>query len=214
MAASSRSAWSGWTAPVSAGLACLVLACSVGMGEGTLTGSVLIAQCHVDEPDFDLRPSFFAAELVNDPELLEPADRLARMNIRIQRGSGRESDSDGLMIAIRDVNEVQRAAIDVPIAIVDEANSLVELTLYLNQQCVAGLPRGRWTRPAILPAVSGTIRFSAIYAPGLGDDDGEISASFDDVAFVDPADPEGRNATLSGAFSFVYQRGRPAQRFP
>jgi hypothetical protein len=193
--------------------ASLALACSVGTGEGTITGSVLIEQCRLDEADFDLRPSFFAAEFINDPELIDPVDRLRRMNIRIQRGSGREADSDGLMIAVRDVNEIE-AAIDAPIAIVDEANAMVELTLYLNQQCQAGLPRGRWTRSAILPAVSGTIRFSAIYAPGLGDEDGEITATFDDVAFVDPADPEGRNATLSGAFTFVYQRGSPAQRFP
>jgi len=198
----------------SASLACVALACSVGLGEGTITGAVLIEQCRLDEADFDLRPSFFAAEFINDPELIDPVDRLRRMNIRLQRGSGREADSDGLMIAIRDVNELESTAIDTPIAIVDAANALVELTLYLNQQCQAGLPRGRWTRSAILPAVSGTIRFSAIYAPGLGDDDGEITATFDDVAFIDRADPDGRNATLSGAFSFVYQRGRPAQHFP
>lgn len=214
MAASSREARTVRTALAAASLGCLALACSVGTGEGTITGAVFIEQCRLDEPDFDLRPSFFAAEFINDPELIDPVDRLRRMNIRLQRGSGREADSDGLMIAIRDVNELESTGLDVPIEVVDEANALVELTLYLNQQCQAGLPRGRWTRSAILPAVSGTIRFSAIYAPGLGDEDGEISASFDDIAFVDPADPEGRHATLSGAFSFVYQRGRPAQRFP
>ncbi len=117
------------------------------------------------------------------------------------------------MIAIRDVHEIE-ASLGEPIAIVDAADAPVEITLYLNQQCEAGLPRGRWTRSAILPAVSGTIRFSAIYTPGLGDEDAEISATFDDVAFLDRDEPEGRHANLSGAFTFVYQRGSPAQRFP
>ncbi len=34
------------------------------------------------------------------------------------------------------------------------------------------------------------------------------------VERVDPSDPDVRFATLSGRFEFLFNRGRPAQRFP
>lgn len=192
----------------------LLAACSVGVGEGFVSGSVRVDECRLDQPAFDLMPNFFVAEFVSDPELIDRTATLRHLNMRIQRGSWREVDSDGLFVSVADVNELERSLIGVPIAITDEATAMVHLTLYLGQTCRSGFPDNHWTRSVILPAVSGTITFDAIYAPGLGDPDGEISATFDDVYFTDAAEPDTRQATLSGAFSFVYQRGRPAQRFP
>ena len=196
------------------GVACLVAACSVGVGEGSVTGSVRIDECRLDRTDFNLAPNFFVAEFVGDPEVIDPTMRLRHLNIRIQRGSWREVDSDGLLVSVADVNDLETNFIDVPIEITDAADAPVGLTLYLGQTCRSGFPDNHWTRSAVLAADSGTIRFSAIYAPGLGDPDNEITATFDDVHFTDWSDPDGREATLSGAFSFVYQRGRPAQQFP
>jgi hypothetical protein len=190
----------------------VLIACSIGAGEGSVTGSVRIDECLLDTDDFNLGPTFFAGEFVGEPENIEPIERLRTLNIRIQRGSWRESDSDGLLVTVSDVNEMA-ATLGTPITIEDVAEAPVYLTLYLGQTCESGFPRAHWVRSAILAADSGTITFDAIYAPGLGDADAEISASFEDVHFSDVGDPDGREALLSGYFRFVYQRGRPAQRF-
>ena len=34
------------------------------------------------------------------------------------------------------------------------------------------------------------------------------------VFFIDPENPDERNASLKGEFTFLYARGRPAQQFP
>jgi hypothetical protein len=190
-----------------------LLACSIGRGEGSVTGTVRVPSCRLTDDTFDLGVNFFGAELINDPERRDPTRRRERMLIRLQRGTYREADSDGLLISVDDVNEVERELLDVPIEIGTGPDARVRMTLYLGQRCLSGFPDSRWTRSVIMAAQSGTIRFSDIYAPAIGDAEIEIAATFDEVVFSDPAEPEW-SAVLSGAFRFAYQRGAPAQAFP
>lgn len=208
-----RSRRAPWWGRAACAVALLLLACSVGVGEGSVTGSVRIDECLLDTDAFSLGPNFFAGEFVEEPENLDPITRLRQLNIRIQRGSWRESDSDGLLVSVRDVNEIATSMIGTPIALEDVAEAPVYLTLYLGQTCESGFPRAHWVRSAILAADSGTITFEGIYAPAMGDPDPEIAATFENVHFSDVGDPDGREALLSGEFRFVFQRGRPAQRF-
>jgi hypothetical protein len=87
------------------------------------------------------------------------------------------------------------------------------MTLYMNQTCQAGFPREFWTVPGVLEAYAGDIVFDAIYAPEIDPDSTEIAARFTHVQFGAPGRTD-RRATMSGEFSFFYQRGRPAQPFP
>lgn len=195
-------------------LAALALvACSIGRGEGAVTGTVRVPSCRLDDSAFDLGVNFFGAELINDPELRDATMRRERMIIRLQRGTYRESESDGLLISLANVNEIETGLLDVPLEVTNEPDATVRMTLYLGQRCLSGFPDSHWTRSVIMAATSGTIRFSDMYAPALGDPGHEIAATFDSVTFSDPAEPEW-SAVLSGAFSFSYQRGAPAQPFP
>jgi hypothetical protein len=44
--------------------------------------------------------------------------------------------------------------------------------------------------------------------------DVETEAILQEVTFTDPSSASPRSATLSGEIKFLYNRGRPAQRFP
>lgn len=182
----------------------LLAGCSVGGGEGEIGGHVVALDfCDLDEPDYQLVPSFFSGEIVE-----------GTMSLRVQRGSELEQFADGLMIHVRDVNDVKRQRIGLPIALDGDWESPVQITLYLNESCEAGFPSEHRRRAVLLEAVGGTITFDAIYAPDLEPGSPGIEAELDQVVFVDATTPEERHATLSGWFSFFYQRGAPAQRFP
>lgn len=159
--------------------------------------------CELDDPDYELVPTFFSGELVEDV-----------LSIRVQRGSELEQFADGLMIVVRDVNEIRRQRIGLPIPIDGDWRSLVHMTLYLNDTCEAGFPNEFRRRAVLMKAVAGTVTFDAIYAPDIDAGATGIEAELDQVVFIDTATPEERHATLSGRFSFFYQRGAPAQRFP
>lgn len=177
-------------------------ACSVGEGTGSATGSVVGPDCEVDEPDFDLQPSFFTGEVTGD-----------QMNIRVQRGSDIEGFSDGMMFHVRDVNEVFETRLGLPITIEDDYRALVQSVFYLNETCKTGFPDEFRAQPLVLAARGGTITFRAIYAPDIEPGATLTEATFENVEFYDRDNPE-RSATLTGDFSFFYQRGSPAQRFP
>lgn len=188
-------------------------ACSVGQGAGEIGGVVHDTLCEVEEPDYQLDPTFFSADVVEDRG--DSAGEIARgLSMRIQRGSFREGDSDGLLVLVRDANEIARASLGTPIEITGTADSPVQLTLYLNQTCESGFPDEFWQIPLVIGAHAGTITFDAIYAPDIASDETEISATLTDVLFVDPERPTERFALFSGTFRFFYQRGRPAQLFP
>lgn len=181
---------------------CLVLAggCSVGVGEGQATGVVNSPDCDLENEPYTLDPNFFAADPV------EAGDRL---EIRVQRGGDFEDKSDGLALLVTGTTEIAATllGVDQPLG---AADSRVVLSLYLNKTCRVD----RNSQPVNYIADSGTIRFTSIYTPDASDNETEIAAEFDDVVLTDDATPDERNATLSGYFRFLYNRGRPAQRFP
>ena len=193
--ASSRSA----RAVVLAVAAALLGACSVGSGEGSVTGTVNAPECDLEMAAYDLEPTFFGADPVEE-----------QLEIRIQRGSDFEQFSDGLTILVRDASMVRAELIGIPIELTGEFSDLVQMNVYLNETC----PAGRRELPVSLQAVAGFIVFQNIYAPTLTEDDVENAARFTDVSFVDRESPDERNATLTGDFVFLHNRGRPAQRFP
>jgi hypothetical protein len=170
--------------------------CSVGEGEGAVSGRVSVAGCRTGDR-YDLSPSAFFAQAVED-----------LLRIRVQRGGDLEIRSDGLAVLVSDASQLKREHLGADIDVAGD-EPRVELSLYLNESC----PAGRDRTPVVLSAVSGTIRFDAIYAPEVDDDEVQIKAEFRDVRFEDPRNEE-RWAELAGRFDFLYVRGSPAQRFP
>lgn len=184
--------------------ALLAAGCSVGEGQGEIGGEVVVADfCDLDQPDYELVPSFFAGEVIE-----------TQLNIRVQRGSALEQFADGLMIQVLDINEVKRQRIGLPIPLTGADDALVQIIFYMNETCEAGFPNEHRRRAVVMEAVGGTITFDAIYAPDIDAGATGIEAELSDVRLIDDAMPAQRNATLSGSFSFFYQRGAPAQRFP
>lgn len=203
-------------AAIVAAVACVAIACSVGQGQGTARGAVVFPDCRLNNPNYDLRPDFFAADFANDP-VTTTGPRRQILQIRVQRGSYGEWASDGLSILVRDVDPIARAlaAGSAPTAIPIGTDQQVEMTLYLGESCPSGFPSaGFYVVPAILSAVRGTITFTAIYAPDVAPNAIAINAHFDGVRFEDGATPTTRSADLNGSIAFYYQRGRPAQHFP
>jgi hypothetical protein len=197
--------------------ACIALACSVGQGRGRVTGSVLVRDCRVDIPAYDMAPTFFVADFIDEPETIEGYRREA-VTLRIQRGSSAEDHTDGIAIFIRSVDEIQTSMIGVPITLTPSsltARPLVTATLYLGGSCPSGRPNSDYfIIPATLGAVAGQITFDAVYAPSVAGSGLQFAAHFEGLRFESVDSPEDRNALLDGEFAFFYQRGRPAQRFP
>jgi hypothetical protein len=131
--------------------------CSVGGGEGEINGSAVATDfCGLDNADYQLVPSFFSAELVE-----------GSMSLRVQRGSELEQFADGLMILVRDVNDIKQARIGLPVRLDGDWLSPVQMTFYLNDSCPAGFPSDHRRRAVMMEAVGGTITFNEIYAPDL-----------------------------------------------
>lgn len=188
-------------------LACaLTGACSVGHGEGEISGTIEIEDCRA-AGRYDLEPSAFFAQSVED-----------LLRIRVQRGSDLEVRSDGLAVLVEDAPRLKRnflgvplevTPVGMPLEVMPDADPAVFVSVYLNETC----PPGRELTPVALGAMSGTIEFEEIYAPQVDDSDVQIRAELDGVRFEDPRNPK-RWAELSGYFDFLYSRGSPAQRFP
>lgn len=202
-------------------IVCVLVACSVGQGTGQATGEIHLPDCGVENAAYSLNPTFFSAEFIEDPATRTPGAVQNMVTLRMQRGSYRESESDGISIFVSDVNAVQELLRSSPdgVAIdIGAAAALAQMTLHLGQTCEIGFPRSRyWTVPGVLEGASGTLVLESVYSPGVPDADGEVigefRGTFTDVRFGDVSDPA-RFAILSGSFAFLYQRGRPAQRFP
>ena len=177
--------------------ACLLTACSIGHGTGEVSGTVAIPGCLPERP-YELRPTVFFAEATEQV-----------LKIRVQRGSDIEGQSDGISVLVDNAALVKQSLIDQDLPIGVDAAPRVDVTLYLNDTC----PAARDRTPVALSAVSGTIRFGAIYAPKVNEKQVRVAADLTDVRFQDPRDGT-RFAVLSGDFDFLYVRGSPAQRFP
>lgn len=175
----------------------LLAGCSVGVGEGQASGELNAPICEFNGP-FDLAPTFFVADPIE-----------STMVIRIQTSGDFDFLSDGITISISDVSELA-GQLGQPIELTGERDALVTFNLYANETC----PINPDDVPVNYLGVGGTVTFFSIYAVEIDEDQRLISARFDDVHFVDPASPEDRNAQMSGDFAFLFNRGRPAQRFP
>ena len=183
-------------------LALLVAGCSVGQGRGGASGNVTAVGCGLRDQMIDIRPTFFAAEVTGDT-----------LNIQIQRGSNIEEFSDGLYIQVRDTTEIDQHRLGLPIEVTSDYGAPVQMVLYLNETCDAGFPHDHRVPATVLQATAGTVQFDAIYAPEIDPGAVKIQGHFDDVQLVG-SNAADENGTLSGFFSFFYQRGAPAQRFP
>ncbi|MEM9070946.1 MAG: hypothetical protein AAGE52_20720 [Myxococcota bacterium] len=175
----------------------LLLSCSVGVGEGEASGLVTAPDCGLEGREFNLRPDFFVADEFED-----------QLEIRMQNGGDYEFLSNGIAIYVDDV-EIEEARLGTPIPLSAEAGAPIRMTLYLHKRCIFD----RDVPPVHYVAAEGTITFEDIFAPDF-DDDRRIAGRFDDVRFVDTSRPEERFALFSGNFDFLFNRGRPAQRFP
>lgn len=194
------------------GVLALGAACSVGNGSGSVSGEIRDLDCELETQAFSLDPTFFSADVVEDRGSREGEER-KRLTLRVQRGSFRESDSDGLTIFIADANALA-GMLGTPIPISSEDSAPLQMTLYLGETCVSGYPVDPRQKASIIEAQEGTIVFDAIYAPDIDGGATEIAFHFENVVFFDDMFPEDRRATLSGEVEFFYQRGRPAQPFP
>jgi hypothetical protein len=208
--------WLASALAASGAILALGTACSVGAGDGEISGSLVLRDCGIEIADYHLRPTFFGAEYITNPGARD-GEQSPSVTIRVQRGSYRESFSDGLLISVYDVNEVVRSHLGEPLPLTPVAagrTRLLDVTFYAQQTCDAGYPDEFFQTPGILHASAGTITFHALHAPDLDGANTEISADLTDAVFVADNDPEGRRAELSGFFQFFYQRGAPAQTFP
>jgi hypothetical protein len=176
----------------------LVLACSVGSGTGELSGTLSIQGCRRNGP-YELAPDAFFAQ--TSEQLL---------GIRVQRGGDIEVYSDGISVLVKDASLLKRELLGQDIDLAGRAEPLVSATAFFNETC----PSERDKVPVLLEAVSGTIRFDAIYAPRVAKREVRITAQLTNLVFRDPERPEQRWAELSGSFDFLYVRGSPAQHFP
>ncbi len=176
---------------------CAATGCSVGHGEGDITGTVQVSGCR-EGGRYDLSPTSFFAQAT---------EQLLR--IRVQRGGDLEVKSDGIAILVEDASLVKKEYLGQNISLTPGGEPRIEVSVYLNESCEPG----RDQTPVVLGAVGGTIRFDAIYAPKVDADEVEITATIENVRFEDPRNNK-RWAELSGDFNFLYVRGSPAQRFP
>ena len=197
--------------------AALGLACSTGEGEGEVKSDRLFIDDCWNGP-FDLEPSFFGAE--------PAADSLI---IRVQRGDNYEEVSDGLLVLIKDLDQIRETSLGgslrvglppgvsppgVPV-VYDPNPPKVSLALYLNATC--------HSQNGTIYAVDGNVSFESLFSGDPNEDDAEdrlTDASFD-ATFTDPRDigPDGsydgaRASVVRGWFRSYFQRGQPAQPFP
>lgn len=172
--------------------------CSVGHGAGEITGTLSIPGCK-EGGAYSLSPDTFFAET---------AEQL--LSIRVQRGGAIEGYSDGIAVLVKDAALLKNELLGTTIDLSSRREPLVAATAYFNETCFADPDKV----PVLLEAVSGSIRFDAIYAPRVSKGEVRISAELTDVVFRDAERPEQRWAQLSGWFDFLYVRGSPAQHFP
>lgn len=176
----------------------LAVGCAKGSGEGDAVGQVWAPDCGLNGEPFELNPDFFA---------MQPSRSVEIIDIVVQHGSQLQSFSDGIAVFIRDPESLKDSMLGTDIEF-QLLNSPVEMTLYLNHTC-PGIAR----IPVVYTAISGTIRFDALYVPWLENETKETAAIFTDVELVDTSEPERRRAILSGDFTFLFERGLPPQLF-
>jgi hypothetical protein len=211
-------------------------ACSLGDGTGQVEGAIFIRSCakrtsvgasgsqtaysfgSADDPVmYQMYPSFFAAEPINDFPRLTPNNRLV---VREQSDGSRIEAADVLIVNVANVYQVA-TALNMPIDV--GVNTNVRATLSLNQSC---------PMPEALPELEGTMTFSQFgdanlgrppidFQIGKGD---RLQATFDfnvvDVRAASiggignvPVDPA-VGGHITGNFDFIVRQGQRAQSYP
>ena len=178
-------------------IACL--SCAGGQGEGQITALVWAPMCGLDGTTIELSPNFFSLDHEEDADILE---------YRIQRGSDFEDRSDGLSIQVSDATMLKTELLGSPIDLSDPL-SPVRINFYLGRRC-----NDFMDTPVNYEAVSGTIVFEQAYVPWVSKESRESTARFTNVEFADRNEADTRHATVSAEFTFLFERGRPVQRFP
>jgi hypothetical protein len=214
---------------------CVVLfcgGCSVGDGQGEVTSErLVVGTCW--EGEFDLQPTFFAAQPFSDT-----------LRLRIQRGEENIERADGLSLIVNNVAEIREKRLGEP---EDESTHLsvglppgvsppgypirpvpqfvdVSGALYLNNSCNP--------ENANLFTIDGWVSFRKLFSGDPNENnadarqtDGSFVLQLIDPREATPLDapdelgraytfPPDRISTLEGNFSFVFHRGTPAQPFP
>lgn len=197
----------------------LALGCSTAEGTGEVKSDRLYVEDCWNGP-FDLDPDFFGANPYKDT-----------LTIRIQRGDNLEEVSDGLIVLVDQVDNIRSNLIGQPIQTALPAGvtppgvplkapsanpSIVHLALYLHDTC--------HEQNGTLYAMDGSITFQSLFSgdPNESDADDRLTeasfeASFADPRHMDPTTGEvdaERMSIVTGWFSFLFQRGQPAQPFP
>lgn len=186
-------------AMLAVGAAMAVYGCNPGAGTGQVSGTLTLTDCGIVNQPYALDPDFFIAEGL-----------LHGLHIRMQHGSDLPLRSDGLWIDVLSSQAIIDLGLGTPVPVASESREdAIKISMYFNATC----PVIRHEAPAVLEGIGGTITFRQIYDP---DSDGtpNIVGTLDAVELVDPSAPATRRATMSGDFDFVYNRGRPAQRYP
>jgi len=161
-----------------------------------------VPQCELADSPYSLGPTFWGGENVVDEQL----------EVRMQRSGALESASDGLRFLILDPEMIKRGLLGSPIRLeeLDPLQPLVRMSLYLNETCPVVFDR----IPVNYESVSGTITFDSIYAPEVDDQDSRISLHFEGVRLEADMRSEDHYAIIDGEMDFLFNRGRPAQRYP
>lgn len=136
---------------------------------------------------------------------MQPSTTVEIIDIRIQRGSDIPNLSNGISVFIAEPEMIRDEMLGQDIEL-RRFDPPVEMTIYLNSTCPTDIP-------VVYRSVSGTIRFDELYIPWESNENRLTTAEFTDVELVDTDDPENRRAVISGDFTFLFQRGRPAQNF-
>lgn len=173
-------------------------ACSTASGEGEFGGSVKADDCKLDTPSYQLHPTFFAAQILE-----------GFLEIRLQHEGDNEILSDGIRMLVLDPTGIKKNKLGMELAVANSPQAPIQLTLYLNHTC----PKYRFENTVSMIAVSGSGKFSAIYAPDVNEES-EIAFELKSIQFENASQNVERTALLSGNARFPYARGRPQQRFP
>jgi hypothetical protein len=209
------------TARSALALALLCGAFSAGCTTGEGSGWVHSDQLYIEKcwnGSFDLGPDFFGAVPYEDLSLF----------IRVQRGDNNQEVADGLLVLVNQLQHIRNdkigAAVSVglPVGVSPPGVPLklnpnpapVSLTLYLHDTCHG--------HTADVYSIGGSIVFHSLFSGDLNEHDADARLTDADFTaqFADPrkARPDGTYAeglvsTVTGHFSFYFQRGQPSQPF-
>ena len=202
-----------------------VAGCDVGTGVGAVAGTLFVDPCTVDGTlgtlaapvAFNLKPSYFVADPVNDVMGLHPKNKVS---IRVQSTGNSVEEADVLFVGVSNVGEAANQ-LGQPLPVGADTN--VRATLGLNRTC---------PKHSVQIELDGTIQFTRF---GIVPDAGappDFRISFNDpiTASFSLNVVDRRALTLGGTggvstvpsvgghldgnFDFRVQQGRGAQQFP